>query len=69
MGAQTLRSALLQDLRSVPCKHAASANYAEPGIVVAAESSALLVIDGQDKVQVILDSGCQIVAMNKHHGG
>jgi hypothetical protein len=35
------------------CKHAASVNYAEPGIVVAAESSALrailLVIDGQDK--------------------
>lgn len=33
-----------------------SENYAEPGIVVAAECSALLVIDGQDKLEVILDS-------------
>jgi hypothetical protein len=44
-------------------------NPAESGIAVAAESNALRailpVIDGQDRVEAILDPGCQIVAMSE----
>jgi hypothetical protein len=44
-------------------------NTAEQGIVVAAESNALRAIlptiEGQEKVEAILDPGCQIVAMSE----
>ena len=44
-------------------------NPAESGIAVAAESNVLRailpVIDGQDRVEAILDPGCQIVAMSE----
>ena len=43
--------------------------HGEPDMVVAAESNVLrailLVIDGQDRVEAILDPRCQIVAMSK----
>ena len=43
--------------------------HGEPDMVVAAESNVLRailpVIDGQDRVEAILDPGCQIVAMSK----
>jgi hypothetical protein len=46
-----------------------SASAAEPGMAVAAESDALRailpVVDGQDRVEAILDPGCQIVAMSE----
>jgi hypothetical protein len=48
---------------------ATSADPAESGITVAAESSALCailpVIDGQERVEAILNPGCQIVAMSE----
>ena len=48
---------------------ATSADPAESGITVAAESSALRailpVIDGQERVEAILDPGCQIVTMSE----
>jgi hypothetical protein len=46
-----------------------SSNTSEPNIAVAAESRALCAIlptvDGQDKVEAILDPGCQVVAMSE----
>jgi Protein of unknown function (DUF4100)/Aspartyl protease len=49
--------------------HGGSVNPGDPNAVVAAESSALRailpVVDGQDKVEAILDPGCQIVAMSE----
>jgi hypothetical protein len=50
-------------------ENAGSINPNDPNAVVAAESSALQailpVVDGQDKVEAILDPGCQIVAMSE----
>jgi hypothetical protein len=50
-------------------ENAGSINPNDPNAVVAAESSALRailpVVDGQDKVEAILDPGCQIVAMSE----
>jgi hypothetical protein len=48
-------------------EHTGGFNPNDPNAVVAAESSTLWailpVVDGQDKVEAILDPGCQIVAM------
>ena len=50
-------------------EHPDSHHIPDSKIIVAAESRALQailpVIDGQDKVEAILDPGCQIVAMSK----
>ena len=50
-------------------ENAGNINPNDPNTVVAAESSALRAIlptvDGQDKVEAILDPGCQIVAMSE----
>jgi hypothetical protein len=50
-------------------KNAGNGHSTESGIVVAAESNALRailpIIDGQDRVEAILDPGCQIVAMSE----
>ena len=50
-------------------KNASNSDLNDPNTVVAAESSALRAIlpmvDGQDKVEAILDLGCQIVAMSE----
>ena len=50
-------------------EHPGDSNAADSKIVVAAESRALRailpVVDGQDKVEAILDPGCQVVAMSE----
>ena len=50
-------------------EHLGDSNTADSKIVVAAESRALCailpVVDGQDKVEAILDLGCQVVAMSE----
>ena len=50
-------------------KHPGDSNAADSKIIVAAESRALRtilpVVDGQDKVEAILDLGCQVVAMSE----
>jgi hypothetical protein len=50
-------------------EHPGDASAADSKIVVAAESRALRailpVVDGQDKVEAILDPGCQVVAMSE----
>src|ERR1700761_9009875 len=52
-------------LKTQPSCH----NYPEEAIKVAAESNSLqailLIIDSQEKVEAILDPGCQIVAMSE----
>jgi hypothetical protein len=51
------------------CDNAGTINLADPDAMVAIESSTLcailLIVDGQDKVEAILDLGCQIVAMSE----
>ena len=51
------------------CDNAGTINPADPNTMVTTESSTLrailLVVDGQDKVEAILDPGCQIVAMSE----
>ena len=50
-------------------EHAPVADSADFGIIVAGESNALRaimpIVDGQDRVEAILDPGCQIVAMSE----
>ena len=50
-------------------ENASNINPNDPNTVIAAKSSALctilLMVDGQDKVEAILDPGCQIVAMSE----
>jgi hypothetical protein len=50
-------------------ENAGNLNPNDPNTIVAAESSALRAIlptvDGQDKVEAILDPGCQIIAMSE----
>ena len=51
------------------CNNAGTINLADPNAVVAMESSALRailpVVNGQDKIEALLDPGCQIVVMSE----
>ena len=51
------------------CEHGPSSEQTDTSMVVATESrvlhSILLVVDGQDKVEAILNPGCQVVAMSE----